>query len=169
MYMPAVALCDEGLSYPDMIRGNYENKIRFFANPEKIYETFASLKNDDGVVMSYDDFFRSLTPFSFHPIDEEKESYFNKFSPKIFKLADVNQDGKIDFPEFIFFITLLQLPEREVLEVFRKKGDPETKTMSRDTFSQELTYLRNCTLIGKKQHNKSMLDGRMVSAGEEEF
>ena len=29
-------------STADRIRGNYENKIRFFSPPEKIFETFAS-------------------------------------------------------------------------------------------------------------------------------
>lgn len=71
----SLGFCEE-LSTSDKIRGNYENKIRFFAPPEKIFETFATLKTDDSVFMSYDDFFHSLTPFSFHKSDKEEKDYF---------------------------------------------------------------------------------------------
>lgn len=73
----STALCEE-LSTSDKIRGNYENKIRFFAPPEKIFETFATIKTEDSVYMSYEDFFHSLTPFSFHKTDSEEgqKSYF---------------------------------------------------------------------------------------------
>jgi len=59
--------------------------------------------------MSYDDFFNSLTPFNFHKQEkgENEKHYFEKFTPKVLKIADANNDGKIDFPEFIFFLTLL--------------------------------------------------------------
>jgi len=40
------SLCD-GPSTADRIRGNYENKIRFFSPPEKIFETFSTEKNED--------------------------------------------------------------------------------------------------------------------------
>jgi len=33
-------MCEASRS--DRIRGNYENKIRFFASPEKIFEVFAT-------------------------------------------------------------------------------------------------------------------------------
>ena len=34
----------EALSTQDKVRGTYENRIRFFAAPEKIFETFAGTK-----------------------------------------------------------------------------------------------------------------------------
>jgi hypothetical protein len=37
-----VIAADCEVSTADRIRGNYENKIRFFSPPEKIFETFAS-------------------------------------------------------------------------------------------------------------------------------
>ena len=91
--VPAFSLCDSP-STSEKIRGHYENKIRFFAAPEKIYETFASIKSDDGVFMSYKDFFHTLTPYSFIAANEDEEdNYFDRFKPEILKLADVNQDG----------------------------------------------------------------------------
>ena len=101
--------CEEPSS-ADRIRGNYENKIRFFSPPEKIYETFASVKTEDGkLVMSYQDFFKALTPYNYSAAQDSK-AYFDKFSPDILRVADSNNDGVISFPEFFFFITILQLP-----------------------------------------------------------
>ena len=62
-----IALCEEP-GTADRIRGKYENKIRFFAPPEKIFETFSSIKSeehDHKTYMTYADFFKSLTPYSF--------------------------------------------------------------------------------------------------------
>jgi hypothetical protein len=104
----------------DRIRGTYENKIRFFSPPEKIYETFASVKNEDGkLVMSYSDFFRALTPYNYTEFKSNKE-YFEKYNPDILKVADVNGDGVISFPEFFFFITILQLPDSLLHHEFAK-------------------------------------------------
>lgn len=105
-----LSLCEEP-STPERIRGNHENKIRFFCNPEKIFETFASEKDGNGeLFMSYHDFFRTLTPYNYQKAKEAVENepgYFETHKPEVLKIADVNQDGKIDFPEFLFFITVL--------------------------------------------------------------
>ena len=70
-------LCEEP-SRQDKIRGTYENKIRFFSPPEKIFETFASQKNEDGsLVMTYNDFFKALTPYNYTEMKDMKE-YFEK-------------------------------------------------------------------------------------------
>ncbi len=85
--------------------------------------------------MSYNDFFRSLTPFAYIPWNEDNgASYFKdgEHTPEALALADVNQDGRIDFPEFIFFITILQIPESMIRMMFKKKGDPEKGTMKRE-------------------------------------
>ena len=34
-------------STADRIRGNYENKVRFFSPPEKIFETFSTQKDEN--------------------------------------------------------------------------------------------------------------------------
>lgn len=65
------------------------------------------MKTEDGkLVMSYSDFFRALTPYNYKEIRDNK-AYFEKFNPEIMKIADVNLDGVISFPEFFFFITIL--------------------------------------------------------------
>ena len=65
----------EDASTGDRIRGNYENKIRFFSPPEKIFETFATKKLDDGtLVMTYGDFFKAMTPYNYGPIKSGEEA-----------------------------------------------------------------------------------------------
>jgi hypothetical protein len=87
------ALC-ESASTADRIRGNYENKIRFFAPPEKIFEVFATHQGDDGALsMNYSDFMRALTPYNYCSLKEEKEinaylRHHEKMCENIFKLSD---------------------------------------------------------------------------------
>lgn len=192
---PALALCEEP-STAERIRGNYENKIRFFAAPEKIFETFANIREPEGgVFMSYNDFFHSLTPYNFvasnddddddkkddDKKEEDKESnseeaekkkvpgYFDKFTPEIMTIVDANHDEKIDFNEYIFFITLLHLPEGEVLRVIEKIS-PEERKVSKLQFGPELIRLRKSTALGSKQHSRSFIpDGRKITSNEEQI
>jgi hypothetical protein len=53
--------------YNEKIRGTYENKIRQHAPPEKVFETFASIKKGKEFFMTQKDFFKSLTPYNFSP------------------------------------------------------------------------------------------------------
>jgi hypothetical protein len=164
------AECEEA-PRQDRIRGSYENKIRFFSPPEKIFETFAHGKDKDGdLVMSYQDFFRALTPYNFTEIKDTKE-YFEKYHPEdVLKVADTNNDGVISFPEFMCFITILQLPEGFLEKEFRKLDDP-AKGMSKEIFSRNLNRLRSKTAMGHKQTNKAgkLPDARKISAQEEDF
>lgn len=189
-----IALCDEP-STASRIRGNYENKIRFFAAPEKIFETFATIRNDKGVYMSYEDFFYSLTPYNFTECvdddsDEEekkddeaneaedakttdntekppkKPKYFDRFTPEIMQIVDADHDGKIDFDEYIFFITVLQLPEGEIMRTIEKLN-PEERKVNKEQFAPELAKLRKSTALGMKQQNKTFMpDGRKITTNE---
>lgn len=141
------AECEEA-PRQDRIRGSYENKIRFFSPPEKIFETFAHSKDKEGeLVMSYADFFRALTPYNFTEIKDSK-AYFEKYHPEdVLKVADSNNDGVISFTEFLCFITILQLPEGFLEKEFRKLDDP-SKGMSKEVFSRNLNRLRTKTAMG---------------------
>lgn len=85
----------------------YENKIRFFCGPEKIFEIFASNRDEEGhLVMSYQDFYKAITPYLYTSTQNEEE-YFKRFQPKTLKIIDADGSGKIEFTEFFFFILLL--------------------------------------------------------------
>jgi hypothetical protein len=90
--------------------------------------------------MSYLDFFRSLTPYNYTEIRDSKP-YFEKFHPDILKVADSNDDGVISFPEFFFFVTILQIPSSLLANEFLK-ASPDTAKMTKDQFSSTLTKLR---------------------------
>ena len=118
--------------------------------------------------MTYSDFFKALTPYNYTEMKDNK-SYFEKFNPDVLKVADSNNDGVISFPEFFFFITILQMPLGLLAKEFQKR-DPEGIKMNKEQFSQALTDLRKKTLLGNKQINKGMVpDARLTSATEEEF
>jgi hypothetical protein len=115
--------------------------------------------------MSYADFFRALTPYNYTEIKDNKP-YFEKYQPDILKVADSNNDGVISFPEFFFFITILQLPEGLIAKEFARA---EGMSMSKEKFSTSLTRLRKKTITGQKSANKSKIDARKISANEEDF
>ena len=102
-------MCEEA-SRADKIRGGYENKIRFFAPPEKMFEIFSTLKTQDGECrMSYADFLRTMTPYNYGELYDEEfiNDYLKENSPRLLKKVDVNSDGEISFTEFFFFMLLL--------------------------------------------------------------
>jgi len=72
--------------------------------------------------MSYNDFFKALTPYNYTEIKDNKK-YFEKFTPDVLKVADSNNDGVISFPEFFFFITILQMPLGLIAKEFVKGGN----------------------------------------------
>ena len=138
-------------SRADKIRGAYENKIRFFAPPEKMFEIFATQRTKDGeLVMSYADFLRTITPYNFGeiPSDDFIQGYVDKNAPEIFKLVDANKDGQISFTEFFFFMLLLQIPPAKLRKRFKKfPGEKMTK----EEFSVQIREMRKNSAIGKKQ------------------
>lgn len=120
--------------------------------------------------MSYADFFRALTPYNYTEMKDNK-AYFEKFKPDVLKVADANNDGVISFPEFLFFITILQLPIGLLAKEFAK-CDPKDMKMDKSQFSKTLTRLRKKTLLGQKQTNKGnsiIPDARNISANEQDL
>lgn len=94
-------------------RGKKENKVRFFGAPKEIYNYFATNKEDDGSMsMSYQDFFRCLTPYQYRKSRSKRliDQFFDKNHDSInevMKVADVDLDGSISFIEFFVFIVVL--------------------------------------------------------------
>ena len=163
-----MALCEEP-SREDRIRGNYENKIRFFSPPEKTYEIFATEKTEDGELrMSYKDFLRSMTPYCHTPFFEGTEEYLKNYTPDILKKVDADDDGQVSFTEFFFFIVLLQIQPRKILREF-KKIDNGDGLMSKEEASQVLRTLRKSTQAGQKQQDRVKLDARAIKSSEEDF
>ncbi|KAJ1559510.1 Eukaryotic translation initiation factor 6, partial [Cladochytrium tenue] len=128
---------DDGLppspspSWTSAALGEYENKLRAFSHPFKVFSYFASkvkisgdfsmrmhlLQQHNGVpYMTIYDLIRSLVPYrSFYEADVPPPPGFERqarvpSAEAFFSLADSNGDGLISFSEYVAFLTLLSTP-----------------------------------------------------------
>ncbi|XP_019236576.1 PREDICTED: calcium uptake protein 1, mitochondrial-like isoform X2 [Nicotiana attenuata] len=109
---------------------NYEKRIRMRSPPEKVFEYFASFEADDGeIFMTPADLMRAVVPV-FPPSQSHlvRDGYLRgERSPgelqcapsKFFMLFDTNSDGRVSFKEYIFFVTLLSIPESSFSVAFK--------------------------------------------------
>ncbi|RWS11738.1 calcium uptake protein 1: mitochondrial-like isoform X2 [Dinothrombium tinctorium] len=84
----------------------YENRIRSFSTPDKIFRYFATVKviyddQDSEIFMTPDDFLRAVTPGLKQPdgygLDQFKRVDLAKIA---FRMFDLNGDGNVDYEEF---------------------------------------------------------------------
>eukprot|EP00834_Sanchytrium_tribonematis_P000440 NODE_8_length_66115_cov_0.981823.p25 type:complete len:280 gc:universal NODE_8_length_66115_cov_0.981823:24027-23188(-) len=106
-----VVQCD---GYREQILGNYENRVRAYSHPLKVFQYFASLNNE---YMTMEDFVRSLIPYnSKDHVTRNTKINIPKTSSLL--LADLNKDGKISFDEYVFYLSLLTIPLRSLKSAF---------------------------------------------------
>uniref|UniRef100_A0A2C9JTJ8 EF-hand domain-containing protein n=1 Tax=Biomphalaria glabrata TaxID=6526 RepID=A0A2C9JTJ8_BIOGL len=155
----------------------YEDRIRAYSTPDKIFRYFATLKvNIDGdweIFMTPEDFVRSITPGIKQPEGLGLDS-FKKFDPTKDSLDDLRQDkdaigmlepdsifykfgqtGLISFSDYIFLLTVLSTPPRNFEIAFRMfdfNGDGEVDS---EEFSKVQEIIRNQTSVGMKHRNHS--------------
>jgi hypothetical protein len=150
-------------SYQERIRGVYENKIRQNAAPEKVFETFATLKQGKSFFMTPEDLFKAISPFNYsqstsYKFLETRESF-------IIKAVDSNKDGRISFSEYFFFIVLLSTPTKFFKEKIRKQEGKINKAQ----FMDLMLDARKVSPQGKKLINSHGLDPRSVKITDEDF
>ncbi|CAK9161546.1 unnamed protein product [Ilex paraguariensis] len=119
-----------GDAYRRKIFFNYEKRLRMRSPPEKVFEYFASFRTTGGeVFMTPGDLMRAVVPV-FPPSDSNfvRDGYLRgERSPgelrcapsEFFMLFDTNDDGLISFKEYIFFVTLLSIPESSFSVAFK--------------------------------------------------
>lgn len=98
----------QALSSTEVIKGEYENKIRIFSPIEKRYLIFGKIKSSEDSMDSIG-FFESLLPF--HNLEtrsrEEINSLLSSKGKDFFDLftqvVDVNKDNNISFEEYLIF------------------------------------------------------------------
>ncbi|XP_023347582.1 calcium uptake protein 1 homolog, mitochondrial [Eurytemora carolleeae] len=111
---------------------DYENRIRNYSTPEKIFRYFASYKIGEEIYMTPEDFLRSITPGVKQPegigLDQyrkysedrhEKENSEIEFhETSIFR--KLSSRGLISFSDYIFLLTILSTSRRQFEIAFRK-------------------------------------------------
>ncbi|ELK09546.1 Calcium-binding atopy-related autoantigen 1 [Pteropus alecto] len=139
----------------------YENRIRAYSTPDKIFRYFATLKiiNEPGeseVFMTPQDFVRSITPNEKQPENLGLDQYIikrfdgKKFAQEREKFADegsifytLGECGLISFSDYIFLTTVLSTPQRNfeiAFKMFDLNGDGEVQSIIRSQTSMGMRH-----------------------------
>ncbi|KAL5018067.1 hypothetical protein ScPMuIL_003789 [Solemya velum] len=151
----------------------YENRIRAYSTPDKIFRYFATLKvhqptGDWEVYMTPEDFVRSITPGMKQPEGLGLDQ-FKKFDPQHglrkmekLKISDdsifykLGESGLISFSDYIFLLSVLSTPPRNFEIAFRMfdlNGDGEVDIQE---FSKVQEIIRNQTSIGMRHRDHAV-------------
>lgn len=118
--------------------------------------------------MSYADFLKAMTPYSYtEPFDEKDiEEYLKEHTPKILQTVDADKNGQISFSEFSFFLTLLQVQPGRLRRVFSKY--PGKKVKNEDA-PELMAKIRKYSSSGRKANSEVKIDARGIKASDEEL
>ncbi|KAI8822027.1 uncharacterized protein EV422DRAFT_525419 [Fimicolochytrium jonesii] len=146
----APILCDDGAKqgvydrWKDDKIGAYENRIRSFSHPWKVFQYFATAHKHGQPYMTTEDFIRSLMPYRSYRASGKLKRVPS--AEAFFALADTDGDGLISFSEYMIFLCLLGTPEfhwKISFKLFDINGDG---TVSKDEF--EKIMLHHATGLG---------------------
>lgn len=147
----------------------YENRIRAYSTPDKIFRYFATLRvyNEHGyseIFMTPEDFLRSLTPGVKQPeglgLDQFKRIDI-KDSQKTHSLVQ-NEDsifyklgtaGLIGFSEYIFLLTILSASKRHFEIAFRMFDLNGDGNVDYEEFEKVQRIIRNQTSVGMRHRD----------------
>ncbi|XP_068927177.1 calcium uptake protein 1, mitochondrial isoform X2 [Petaurus breviceps papuanus] len=150
----------------------YENRIRAYSTPDKIFRYFATLKivsepGEAEVFMTPQDFVRSITPNEKQPEHLGLDQYIvkrfdGKISQEREKFADegsifytLGECGLISFSDYIFLTTVLSTPQRNfeiAFKMFDLNGDGE---VDMEEFEQVQSIIRSQTSMGMRHRDRS--------------
>jgi len=147
----------------------YENRIRDYSTPDKIFRYFATLKvHMEGyseVYMTPDDFVRSITPGMKQPEGFGLDQ-FKKYDPRRDKLEcalqedsifyALGQSGLISFSDYIFLLVLLSTPPRMfeiAFKMFDLNGDGDVEF---EEFEKVRNVVRSQTSIGMRHRDHAV-------------
>ncbi|EFA81158.1 hypothetical protein PPL_05995 [Heterostelium album PN500] len=145
-------------NWREKIFTNYQDRIREFSTPEKIFQTFASINKNGEYFMTLDDFVRAVLPHQFKsssPGSTKNKSLDIKEVPISFKIADVDGDGLISFGEFMFFSTLLSIPEKSVDIAFKIFDVNHDNSIDVNEFTKIFRILKNQSAFTKSSTGTS--------------
>ncbi|XP_061350885.1 calcium uptake protein, mitochondrial-like [Gastrolobium bilobum] len=133
---------------------NYEKRIRLQSPPEKVFEYFASVRTPSGeVFMTPADLMRAVVPV-FPPSESNRVREGSLRGEQVpgelqcepsqsFMLFDTNNDGLISFPEYIFFVTLLSIPESSFSVAFKMFDLDNNGEIDKGEFKKVMALMRS--------------------------
>ncbi|KAK6630789.1 Calcium uptake protein 1, mitochondrial [Polyplax serrata] len=150
----------------------YENRIRQFSTPDKVFRYFATLQvahpgvhlDQHEIFMTPDDFLRSLTPGIKQPEGLGLDQ-FRKYDPKDVNMKlelaldedsifyKLGSSGLITFSDYIFLLTVLSTSRRHFEIAFRMfdlNGDGDVDS---EEFEKVATLIRHQTSIGSRHRD----------------
>ncbi|XP_043258754.1 calcium uptake protein 1 homolog, mitochondrial isoform X2 [Colletes gigas] len=165
----------EKIGFRDRKIIEYENRMRHYSTPDKVFRYFATLQvtNNDihEIFMTPDDFLRSITPGVKQPDGLGLDKY-KRYDPKnihtklelaldedsiFYKLGSA---GLITFSDYIFLLTVLSTSRRHFEIAFRMfdfNGDGDVDS---EEFGKVATLIRQQTSIGSR-HRDHVATGNM--------
>ncbi|KAJ9167701.1 hypothetical protein P3X46_019309 [Hevea brasiliensis] len=162
-----------GDAYRRKVFFKYEKRIRLRSPPEKVFEYFASFQAADGeLLMKPADLMRAVVPV-FPPSESHlvREGYLSgerrpgelRCPPSdLFKLFDLDTDGLISFKEYIFFVTLLSIPESSFSVAFKMFDINSNGEISKEEFKKVMALMRAHNRQGAV-HKNGLRTGLKVS------
>jgi len=151
----------EELEFKDIVRGEYENKIRTFSSIEKKFLIFSKAKTNEEPKMNYYQFLETVVPFQYMKVLKE-ESIFeilnkNTLFQNLLKKVDVNNDGFINFEEFVIWALILSLQMDDLKNKF-----PKGKLSKEDFCEYLMKNMENLNVL--KITDKAFIDARMIKS-----
>uniref|UniRef100_A0A673HGF9 Calcium uptake protein 1, mitochondrial n=1 Tax=Sinocyclocheilus rhinocerous TaxID=307959 RepID=A0A673HGF9_9TELE len=161
----------------------YENRIRAYSTPDKIFRYFSTLKiisehGDAEVYMTPQDFVRSITPNEKQPENLGLDQFVvkrydgKKISQDREKFADedsifytLGECGLISFSDYIFLTTVLSTPQRNfeiAFKMFDLNGDGEVDL---EEFEQVQSIIRSQTSMGMRHRDRSTTGNTLKTGG----
>ncbi|GFS41730.1 calcium-binding EF hand family protein [Actinidia rufa] len=166
-----------GDAYRRKVFFKYEKRIRTQSPPEKVFEYFASIRTPSGeVLMAPTDLMRAVVPV-FPPSESNRVregSLKGEWVPgelhcapsNFFMLFDTNNDGLISFAEYIFFVTILSIPESSFSVAFKMFDLDNNGEIDKEEFKKVMALMRTHNRQGAC-HRDGLRIGLKVSGSVE--
>ncbi|XP_078578606.1 calcium uptake protein 1, mitochondrial-like isoform X6 [Branchiostoma floridae x Branchiostoma japonicum] len=160
----------------------YENRIRAYSTPDKIFRYFATLKvyDEDGhheIYMTPEDFVRSITPGDKQPeglgLDQFRHVHIKAIRADVeTKFGDdgnifnkLGENGLINFTDYIFLLTVLATPRRNFEIAFRMYDLDGNGHLSYDEFEKVQSVVFHQTSTGMRHRDRSTTGNVKAKAG----
>jgi hypothetical protein len=169
IFLPKIAFSEEEekqsdkLEMKEIVKGEYENRIRTFASIEKRFLVFSKVKKMGDYKMTYHQFLDSLIPF--HYIKTKSVDNMEKFLENnetfhtLIKYIDVNNDNFINFEEYVCLSILMSIPFKKFKEI--SKDGKITRSEFTDLLMDEIKKEGSLKIT-----SQSLIDGRIIKTDE---